>query len=200
MEPVGPRRHPLLVPLLVTLIMVAIVVAGIVVVVVVRSGGEPAAVDPFAGRSAPVLASPSPSPVVADQCVIGVWQVVSYRLRDRLGDGTPVEFVGSGGVTTLRPDGTGEDDYSAGLLLDVTRNAHLYRITILGKVVYRFRTAENRLVQTDVVPNGTTSISDNYKVAATQPLTTTAEPLDYSCAGSTLRISDSKTAIEYRRS
>ena len=58
MEPVGPRRHPLLVPLLVTLIMVAIVVAGIVVVVVVRSGGEPAATDPFAGRSVPVLASP----------------------------------------------------------------------------------------------------------------------------------------------
>lgn len=198
MEPVDPRRHPLLVPLLVSLFMVLVVVAGIVVVVVVRSGAEPEPTGLVAGRSASAV--PSPSAVVADQCVVGVWQVVSYRLRDRLADGTPVEFVGSGGVTTLRPDGTGEDDYSAGLLLDVSKNAHLYRITIRGKIVYRYRTAENRLVQTDVVPNGTTSISDNYKVAATQPLTTTAEPMNYTCAGSTMRVDDTKTTIEYRRS
>jgi Zn-dependent protease with chaperone function len=73
-----------------------------------------------------------------DECLVGEWREVSYRLTLAV-DGKPVEFTGGSATQTFRRDGTALLDFGSGVTRTATAGGHRFDIVLVGRIIASYR-------------------------------------------------------------
>jgi hypothetical protein len=185
--PPGPARRPSTVPLIVLSVVAVILVVGIVGVVLVRANESDNGGD--SGTTAAGI----------DKCVVGKWRVVSAREKVDDNSGGKSEFTATGGTGEFRADGTGIIDYGSGVTYRGTLSGQPVTIVFSGNIAFSYRTDNNRITYSNVTANGEAAIKVNGVATTTVPLNTDADPVSYTCNGTSMTLGassdDSVTAL-----
>jgi hypothetical protein len=196
-------RQPWAIALTALSVAFVVLVIGIVVVLVVRVSGpdrDPAASGTGGSPEPAMSASTAPSIVAGlDPCVVGVWQYTLIQVTDRLGNGNRVTFAGSGGTRTMRPDGTGMDDFAGGVDLSVTEGGRTFTVTLRYSTSFRYTSANQVLTYRDDRPSGTISIAEDGVRRTSTPATGVGESEAYTCVGARMTLDSEGNHAELRR-
>jgi hypothetical protein len=189
--PPKPRRNPFVIPLIALSVTLIVLVAAIVVVALTRS-------DRSSNQGGPP--SPSASSLV-DPCVVGNWRVTRHTEQVPLPLVGDVQFTssGTGARVRLAADGTGVTEFGEGTAFVAIVAGAEYKLIFKGSVNYDYRTANGRVVFSNLGPDGTATLTVDGEEQASQALTGTADEANYTCDGSTLREFTTKYQTELRR-
>ncbi|WFE25654.1 hypothetical protein O7623_20010 [Solwaraspora sp. WMMD791] len=124
-----------------------------------------------------------------DPCVVGSWQVDDYQedvaLPEPFGR-TRFTGTGPGARVELRADGHGRTDYGDGTTFAGVVSGIALTLTVTGEVSYRYRAVDGTVAFTDVVADGTVTLSGAGLAPQRDALTAEFEPASYECDGDTL--------------
>ncbi|MFY1697068.1 hypothetical protein [Solwaraspora sp. WMMA2101] len=173
MPPSGGRSY--LVPIVALATTFVLLVAAILVVLVVRYGDR-------VGGDQRVTAD-------GDPCVVGSWQVDDYQEDVAL----PEPFgrarftgTGPGARVELRADGYGRTDYGDGTTFAGVVSGVALTLTVTGEVTYRYRAVDGTVAFTDVVADGTVTLTGAGVAPQRDALTADFDPASYDCSADTL--------------
>lgn len=124
-----------------------------------------------------------------DPCVVGSWQVDDYQedlaLPEPFGR-TRFTGTGPGARVELRADGHGTTDYGDGTTFGGVVSGIALTLTVTGQVTYRYRAVDGTVAFTDVVADGTVTLSGAGLAPQRDALTADFDPASYDCSGDTL--------------
>ncbi|HEX5596158.1 MAG TPA: hypothetical protein VFX61_09120 [Micromonosporaceae bacterium] len=182
--PGSPRpKRSMLVPLAALAATLVVLVVGIGVVLAVRDD-EPK--KDFAGptrSSAPPTSSAS-KPAAAD-CLVGTWEVTSYREEVTDDDFGKVIFRGGDGVTmTYSEDGSGRTDYGSGTEFKATVEGKSLILELKGAITYRYKATTAKIKMSEVKSSVTYRVVyDGEQVGQWDDYEAEDEDVTFSCSG-----------------
>ena len=189
------RRNSFMVPLLALCGVLAVVVVAIVVVVVVKSGGSD---TPGGGGSNQAA--------LVDQCVVGTWEMTSYREDVAVPEVGPVPFTltGKGATMKFTKDGKGVQDFGDGTTFtgDVTVSGQSATINlkITGDIKYDFRTNDGVMSYSNLVSTGKATVSAPATgQTETEDFKGSSDPSKYTCKDDKMTMSTSLYQSELKR-
>jgi hypothetical protein len=178
--PTPPRsRSSFVVPLIALSVTLVVLVVGIVAVAALRKKDTP-----LAGPSGSASASAKPSPIV-DTCVVGLWNATEETQDVPVEGVGSVRVTGSGMKVRLRADGTGAYEFSD-TTYTATISGHRVDIIVNGTTKYDYRTSNGSMAFSNFSNSGTVTVKVDGAAASSEALTEDADPVRYSCSGSTL--------------
>lgn len=174
-----------------------------------RADGSDTSDDPSSGGSATSTPTPtftaaspsvSPTPMTAAGCVVGTWRVTRIQYEPTNYYGTMVAMSGGGSIYTYRPDGTAQV-----VMKNVTytgrANGSTYTETHNGRLAWRYRVGNGKIIYTDGTTSGTAVIKVNGRVRARNQLEAAkgSSSVDFACDATGMSVSGSTFSIELAR-
>jgi hypothetical protein len=192
-SPPPKRRSSFMVPLLALCGVLAVLVVAIVVVVVVKNSG-----DSGGGGTT--------NTALVDQCVVGTWEMTSYKEDVSIPEVGPVPFTldGKGATMKFSKDGKGTQDFGDGTKftgeVTVSGQSAAINLKITGDIKYDFRTNDGVMSFSNLVSTSKYTVSAPATgQSETDDFKGSSDPSKYTCSGDTMTMSTSLYQSELKR-
>lgn len=132
-----------------------------------------------------------------EDCVVGTWRVVSYTEETALGSGRMIEGEP---VFQFQADRTGLADFGDGVRMEVESLLGNAIGDITGQITYQYEASDRTLEFVDQQSNAMMTSDQEYAdLLGPGEFTLPTGPLDHTCDGDAMTITDGGQAFEYQR-
>jgi hypothetical protein len=182
-------RNSFMTPLLALSGVLAVVVIAIVVVVIVKSSDDPGTTN-----------NPATGTALVDQCVVGTWELTSYREDVSVPQVGPVPFSldGKGATMKFNKEGKGVQDFGDGTEFTGDVNGATVTLKITGDISFDFRTNDGVMSYSNMVSNSKAIVSAAGS-SQTEDFKGSTDPSKYTCSGDKMTMSTSLYQSELKR-